>query len=101
MAGGANIVSAATLLGGADAGGSQPVGWVEYAFTALDVSATAAVIPSGLASPRKVMFQVVTAAGVLKAVTDAVTIVGGNIVYTFAGGTHAAATDLFRFLCLE
>jgi hypothetical protein len=95
-----NLLSGVTLLGGTNAGAERKFDWIEYTFTALDVSSGAAVIPTGLASPSR-MLRTVTTAGVKKAVTDTVLIAGSNIVYTIVAPTSAAAGDVFRALVVN
>jgi hypothetical protein len=99
MTGATNIISHTLGVGGEN-GGNQILHRGSYALVALDVTTTAFRVPTGLASPAHFMFQV-RRAGVLIAVTDAVTVVGGDLVYTFAGATHAQAADVFAWMAWE
>jgi hypothetical protein len=99
MTGATNIISHVLGVGGEN-GGNQILHRGSYAVTAPDVTATAFRVPTGLASPAHFLFQV-RRAGVQIYVTDAVTVVGGDLVYTFVGATHAAAADVFAWQAWE
>ncbi len=100
MADGDNVLSGAAMIGGEN-GGTQRLHRGEYAVTALDAAAGSVVIPTGHTTARFAQVEVRSAAGVLKSITDKVTVSAGNIVIDVDGATNIAATDVITWVCWE
>jgi hypothetical protein len=95
LTGGTNIIDQTSgfMLGG-EAGSLKHLDSGRYTVTALDVAATAIMIPTKLTTPKILSIQVFDATGVLKAATTKWTQSTTRIKGEFAGGTNPAATDI-------
>ncbi len=93
-------VSAATLLGGENAG-TQTVARGKYAVTAVDVSSTSIAIETGLVSPRFATIESYTSIGAKKTSTGLLTVSGTKLLVDFTGGTDHAAGDLIVWSAWE
>jgi len=100
MAHASNIVSAATLLGGVN-DTVQEVASGKRTVSALDVAGGAVVIQLPFDEPRMVQVQAKSATGLIKAITDLVTVVNDAIVIDADGGTNLAATDTVDWLAIK
>lgn len=89
-----------SLIGG-EAGGTQTEARGSHVVTAADVLADNIKIPSSLTSPRFFSITTRSAAGLEKAVTALVTVVGAYLDYNFAGATDPVAGDVITWEAWE
>lgn len=100
MADADNVVSDATLLDGEN-DTVQEIASGRRTVTALDVSGGAVVIELPFADPSMVQVQAKSATGLIKAITDLVTVVDDAIVIDADGATNLAATDTVDWIAVK
>ncbi|MGH9462014.1 MAG: hypothetical protein ACRD1X_12395 [Vicinamibacteria bacterium] len=98
---GANLVLSAAAMAGGENGSIQTVARGAHTVDANDVQADAVIIETGLTSPRFAEVVCRDSAGLLKAITALVTVVGSTIKVAFAGATDPAATDVLTWSSWE
>lgn len=92
--------SGSTMVGGEN-GGTQTEHRGQYTVTDIDVLADQIVIETGLGTPRFPDVSVRSSAGVPKAHTAEISIVGTTIKLNFAGATDPAAGDVVTWEAWE
>jgi hypothetical protein len=85
-------VSSAVMTGG-EGSGNQTLHRGEHVVTALDVAAGNVMIDTGLSGPRFPQVDCFSAAGLQKALTSLVIVVGSKIQLDFDGATNPVAGD--------